>query len=96
MDRAKVIEGLKHCGNKRDCLGCPYRTTNATHCDQEMMADALALLDTPPAPAEDSRVVLRAQVAATLMAGRTGWDRHDAISEADALIELAAKGGQRG
>ena len=51
-NKAKVIEGLKHCAVMDDCRGCPYRETcwstgngDFGHMVKPMMLDALELLE---------------------------------------------------
>lgn len=50
-DRAKVIDGLKHCAVKQDCGGCPYKEACWSTPDGlgsmfiPVMRDALELLE---------------------------------------------------
>ena len=45
MEKANVIKALEICGSNGSCSSCPYHSTDPTHnCDQDMCADAIALL----------------------------------------------------
>ena len=45
----KVLAGLRHCNEIRDCGGCPYEVYSepeeSIKCIKEMMTDAAAIID---------------------------------------------------
>ena len=45
----RVLDGLRHCNEIRDCAGCPYVVYGAPEesikCIKELMTDAAAIID---------------------------------------------------
>lgn len=61
-DREKVIKGLEICTTSGMCRDCPYGKTCAAD-SQELMENALALLNTPdvvPLPTDDGHLCCEA------------------------------------
>lgn len=49
VDRAKVIEALRHCSTELPCIGkkmrtCPYRNYYINECVRQLCRDALAVI----------------------------------------------------
>jgi hypothetical protein len=102
IDRQKVIEGLKICGNTHgaDCPKCPYfEQSGDSHCAQ-LLRDAVALVDLPDTPApEDLTPYLTAADVGPLddYCRNDGWDKQlkrwaEAKIAAARALRDAAKG----